>query len=186
MIIRKKQILAVALVLALGTAVFVNWYYTRPGSVSTASPTVSAKSNAAEEGEELGEARYVLSADVEQGQTEDAFFAEAKLKRQTAHDEAVETLQAVIKDSASSASAVQEATAALNASVQRLETQAALENTVEAKLGVACLAVLSDENARIILQKGSLNEASAMQVQEIVQSQTAYSPQNITIIENNS
>ncbi len=34
MIIGKRQVLLSALVLALGAAVFVNWYYTKPDKVS--------------------------------------------------------------------------------------------------------------------------------------------------------
>ena len=30
MVVRKRQIIAAALVLALGSAVFINWYYNRP------------------------------------------------------------------------------------------------------------------------------------------------------------
>lgn len=185
MIIRKKQILAVTLILALGAAVLVNWYYTGPGNKTAAAPAAEAQNN--EDGEEeLGEARYVLSADVTQTKEEEPYFAEAKLKRQNAHDEASESLQAVIKDGAASPAAVKEASTCLTELAKRMETEAALENAVTAKLGAACLAVLSDEKAQIILPKGSLNGTAAVQVQEIVKSQTGYSAQNITILENNS
>ena len=35
MVVRKRQIIAAALVLALGSAVFINWYYNRPSVKST-------------------------------------------------------------------------------------------------------------------------------------------------------
>ena len=34
MVVRKRQIIAAALVLALGSAVFINWYYNRPSAKS--------------------------------------------------------------------------------------------------------------------------------------------------------
>lgn len=110
MVVRKRQIIAAALVLALGSAVFINWYYNRPSVKSAnAKPSVEAVDNT---GGNLGDAQLVNSSGVSEsavatGKSSD-YFASAKLRRNSAHDEAAETLNKVIKDSSSDASAVKE------------------------------------------------------------------------------
>lgn len=99
MVVRKRQIIAAALVLALGSAVFINWYYNRPSVKSAnAKPSVEAVDNT---GGNLGDAQLVNSSGVSEsavatGKSSD-YFASAKLRRNSAHDEASETLNKVIK-----------------------------------------------------------------------------------------
>ena len=98
MVVRKRQIIAAALVLALGSAVFINWYYNRPSVKSAnAKPSVEAVDNT---GGNLGDAQLVNSSGVSEsavatGKSSD-YFASAKLRRNSAHDEAAETLNKVI------------------------------------------------------------------------------------------
>ena len=62
MVVRKRQIIAAALVLALGSAVFINWYYNRPSVKSAnAKPSVEAVDNT---GGNLGDAQLVNSSGV--------------------------------------------------------------------------------------------------------------------------
>ena len=119
MIIKRRQLLLATLIVALGAAVFVNWYYTKP-SVETSGNTAATNSVSDEEkqGANLGDARYVISSDVTlddaaaQAQASE-YFASAKLRRKTAHDEAAEALNDIIKDGSSNSEAVKQATAAL-------------------------------------------------------------------------
>ena len=74
MILKKRQVAASALVLALGAAVFVNWYYTKP---HTETAPVKTQAQVTEAAENLGDARYVFSDTSEKS---DAFSA-ARLKR---------------------------------------------------------------------------------------------------------
>ena len=81
MVVRKRQIIAAALVLALGSAVFINWYYNRPSVKSAnAKPSVEAVDNT---GGNLGDAQLVNSSGVSEsavatGKSSD-YFASAKL-----------------------------------------------------------------------------------------------------------
>ncbi len=92
MIIKKRQLLLATLIIALGAAVFINWYYTKP-TAKSAGTKPEQTTQQAEQGANLGDARYVLSSDVTlddasaQAQASE-YFAGAKLRRQTAHDEA--------------------------------------------------------------------------------------------------
>ena len=56
-IIGRKQLLTFSLVFALGLAVFVNWYYTKPQENVT-EPEVTKEAN-------LGDAQYVNSSNID-------------------------------------------------------------------------------------------------------------------------
>ena len=87
-IIGRKQLLTFSLVFALGLAVFVNWYYTKPQE-NTTKPEVTNEAN-------LGDAQYVNSDSVES----ENYFETAKINRKRAHDSAKEYLSSIIADTA--------------------------------------------------------------------------------------
>ena len=176
MILKKRQLVTSALVLALGAAVFVNWYYTRPhADVTPAEAPVSAT----EAAENLGDARYVLS---DMSEKADAFAA-ARLKREKAHSEAKETLQQTIDDSAASQAAVAEASKALAALTERTTLEADLETLISAKTGLENLVILGETSAEVLLSQSVQESAVMLQISALVVQKTGLSAEQITIIE---
>lgn len=189
MIIKKRQLLLATLIIALAAAVFVNWYYTRPdieaagknASETTAQPQV-------QEGANLGDARYVISTDAAledaaaQAQASE-YFASAKLRRQTAHDEAAEALNDVIKDGTSSSDAVLKASDALKALATAISLESDIENLITAKVGCENLVILNGGNAEIIVENGSIDDVAVIKIKEIAVEQTGYSVDKISITE---
>lgn len=185
MVVRKRQIIAAALVLALGSAVFINWYYNRPSVKSAnAKPSVEEVDNT---GGNLGDAQLVNSSGVSESAVATAkssdYFASAKLRRNSAHDEAAETLNKVIKDSSSDASAVKEATTALKALSNAIKLEGDTEALIKAKTGGDCVVIINNGSAEVIVAKGALNDTVILQIKEIVLKQTGFSAENITIVE---
>ena len=103
MVLKKRQLVTSALVLALGAAVFVNWYYTKPHAQITPAQAQldTAQTDVTEAAENLGDARFVMS---DASQKNDVFAA-ARLKREKTYSEAKETLQKTATDSAASQAA---------------------------------------------------------------------------------
>lgn len=189
MIIKKRQLLLATLIIALAAAVFVNWYYTRPDVESAGTDKVkTVLTPEVTEGANLGDARYVISTDTAQ---EDApaqakaseYFAGAKLRRQTAHDEAAEALNDVIKDGSSSSEAVSKAEKALEELAASIALESDIENLITAKVGCNNLVILNGGNAEIIVENGSLDDVSIVKIKEIAVKQTGYPVENITITE---
>ena len=189
MIIRKRQLLLATLIIALGAAVFVNWYYTRPDVESALSPTSQTTTQPqVQEGANLGDARYVISTDAV---LEDApaqamaneYFASAKLRRRTAHDEAAEALNDVIKDSASSESVANQAAGMLEELSNSISLESDIENLITAKVGCENLVILNRGNAEIIVENGSLDDVAIVKIKEIAVEQTGYPVDNISITE---
>lgn len=169
--ISKRQIVFFGLVIALGAALYVNWYYTRP--VNEIQQSVQAETTAEAN---LGQAQYV---NAEGGED---YFATAELNRSKSLDEAKAALQAVIDDSAADAESKQEAQAALEALSENIKIQSEIENLITAKTGGKALVSVGD-TAEVILAAGTLNDTTAVQVKEIVINKTGLSAEKITIVE---
>lgn len=189
MIIKRRQLLLATLIVALGAAVFVNWYYTKP-TVETSGNTAATDSVSDDEkqGANLGDARYVISSDVTlddaaaQAQASE-YFASAKLRRKTAHDEAAEALNDIIKDSSSNSEAVKQAAAALKELSDCITLESDIENLITAKIGCENLVILNNGKAEIIIENGSLDDVTVIKIKEIAVKHTEYPVENITIIE---
>lgn len=179
MIIKKKQILTAALALLLGSAVFINWYFSKEQNqpVLNGGSSVTTTENA-----ELGDAKYVSATTASNAAQSMADF---KVKRDAAHDEAKETLNDVIKDSNSSSESVAKATEALKALSTAIKRETDLENLITAKISGECLVILDGEMCEVIVGKGKLNDNISLQIRDLVMSQTKISSKNITIIELN-
>lgn len=189
MIIRKRQLLLATLIIALGAAVFVNWYYTKPDIASAgADGLLTTSPSDFLEGANMGDARYVNSTtvavdDVAAQVKANEYFASAKLRRQNAHDEAAEALNKVIKDSSSAADAVSDASEVLDELSKSIALESDLENLIYAKAGCENLVILNGGTAEIIVENGSLDDVSLVKIKEIVVKQTGLTVDKISITE---
>lgn len=191
MIFKKRQVLMAALVVALGAAVFVNWYYTKqPQTVQTNSPVSSTQQDtenqeAATAGN-LGDAQFVsgtLPSSENKTTDEPEYFVQAKLDRTVAHDKAKETLQHTIDSSTADAESKKAASEALEKLSANIKKETDTENLIKAKISSGCVVVIDNGKAQVIVEKGKLNDTVVLQIKEIVIQQTGFTVENITIIE---
>lgn len=191
MIFKKRQVLMAALVVALGAAVFVNWYYTKqPQTVQTNSPVSSTQQDtenqeAATAGN-LGDAQFVsgtLPSSENKTTDEPEYFVQAKLDRTVAHDKAKETLQQTIDSSTADAESKKAASEALEKLSANIKKETDTENLIKAKISSGCIVVIDNGKAQVIVEKGKLNDTVVLQIKEIVIQQTGFTVENITIIE---
>ncbi|MBP9989510.1 MAG: SpoIIIAH-like family protein [Ruminococcus sp.] len=176
MIIKKKQLVTVALLFALGAAVLANWYLTKPVKPSATQGT-TAKT---EQVTNLGDAKYVSATTAS-----DDTLAGFKVKRDATHDEMKETLNDVIKDEKSSDDAITNATQMLDKLTGSIKNETDIENLVTAKISKECVAVIDEEKCQVIVPHGSLNDNVSLQIKDIVVNQTKIPAKNITIIQLN-
>jgi stage III sporulation protein AH len=181
MIIKKRQLVVATLVLALSAAVFINWYYTRPGSepagknieVTDVTGTTKDSKNA---NDNLGDAEYVNS-------TKDEYFADVELRRSEAHDEALEVLEDIIKDKKSDSTAISKASDQLNKLSDTIKLEADIEALILAKTGLDSVVLINKEKCEVVVENGSLESNGILQIKEIATKQTGLTSENITIIE---
>lgn len=174
-IIRKRQIIMSALVLALGSAVFVNWYFTKPEAEQTGKEEKVSYSI-------IGDAQYVSATEEESVPTESA-MNEATLSRSKAHNEALDKLKEVINDSSASKSAVDSAAKQLAKLTDTIKLEADIEALVKSKCGFDCVVMINGSNAEVVCEKGKLDSTSILQIKEIILKHTQLNSENITIFE---
>lgn len=188
MVFKSKQILSAALVVALGAAVAVNWYYRNTPAlsedVSTSTQQVSGN---------LGDSLYVGGTTAAQPTGEetsdnsqndsDNYFAKAKLKRTQSHDEVIDNIESIIKNQELDSDTKKQLSTKLSDYQQCLKTETDTENLITAKIAGECLVVINDGACQVILQKNTLNEHVILQITEIIEKNTDISAENLTIIE---
>lgn len=182
----KRHIVLAALVLALGTAVYINWRYgaenIHPASASTAaSGTVSSA--------RLGDVLYVnggvASPDgsAEASAVPSAQFTEAALSRQKARDEATALLKATLTAAESSEEARKAAVAQAAKLAEHIEQESKIESLLKAKGYANCLAFLDQERASVLVQSDGLQAYETITIQDIVHNQSGVAYENIVIVE---
>lgn len=191
MVIKKKQVVIAALTVALGAAVFVNWYYTRPETQLVNSSSVGESSGEGSDEEvlnNLGDAQYVSSTVTGnsvpvQANAQSEYFAKAKLSRQSAHDEMSETLNDVINSPDASEQSKSDAATSLSELAKSIKLESDTESLITAKLGSECLVAINGDKVNVIISQGVLNDTTALQIKDIVVKQTGFKSDSITLTE---
>lgn len=197
-----RRATAVTLAAALAVAVYLNWQYARSnGELEAEALTVSASAEQVEETASgaiidglMTEAEAASSANKNYGEaqlvsvandTGAKFFEEARLKREKAHDEALDTIQKTLKSSTLSSEEKQTYTAQITASLEDLNAENEIETLVKAKGFADCLCFLQSGRADLtVMTSGeALTAAQVAQIRDIVLSKTNVKAQNITVVE---
>lgn len=173
-----KHIIAAALLVALGGAVWLNMQYSSAagGFLSTA----DASSN-----KNLGDTKYVANVSdasaIQTSATAD-YFTTAAADRKKARDEALALLEDTLKSVESDSEAKAEATGKMALIAERMEKEAAIETLVKAKGFEKAVAVIGDRDITVIVLADELLPSQILQIQDAVTSQTEISLENIKIV----
>ncbi len=188
MIFKSKQILTATLIVALGAAVAVNWYYTNnPDLSDEGKVTTQAVSG------NLGDSLYVGGTTVaestedsaktsEEANSED-YFAKAKLKRKQSHDEIIDSIEEISENDDIDSDTKKNITLLLNDFQTDIKTETDTENLISAKVGGECLVIINGGSCQVILEENTLNDLLILQITEIIEKNTEISSENLTIIE---
>lgn len=174
LLIKRRQLILATLVVALGAAVFVNWYYTDNGD----KVTTPEETTGAEYVQNLGEAEYVNA----EGNVSD-YFSEVKLNRQKSRDEALEKLNASLKTVETGSEEAQSITQSIDKMTAQIKLQSDIEALISAKLASECVAVINESSAQVVVGKGALVEDAALQIIDIITNNTELTPADIKISE---
>lgn len=172
-ILGKKQLIIASLTVLLGAAVAVNFIYSGTKKKEITEPSTRV-------GAAYGDTVYVSgSAD------SDAYFAQARLEKQTSRDEAAEVLASMYQGGDLT---VDELSMVMGDAVS-LGTLIDSENRIESLLRAQgfedALCYLSENTANIIVKTDGLDEAGAAKIKSTLLSEYEVSSNNITIVEVN-
>ena len=187
MVFKSKQILSATLIIALGAAVAVNWYYRNSATLDEENTTAIEEVSG-----NLGDSLYVgaTTAVAENTETTDItdvnakdYFSEAKLKRTQNHDKIIDGFEKIISDGKIDSDTKTQLMTMLSDFQKTIKTETDTENLITAKISSECLVVINDGACQVILQKNTLNEHVILQITEIIERNTKISSENLTIIE---
>lgn len=172
LLIKRRQLILATLVVALGGAVFVNWYYT--GNNSTIQSPEETTST--EYVQNLGEAQYVNATG-----EESEYFSEVKLNRQKSRDEALEKLNKSLEKAKTGSKEAKEITKSIDTLTAQIKLESDVEALISAKLASECVAVINEKSAQVVVSKDALNEESALQIIDVVTTNTDLTADKIKI-----
>ena len=187
MVFKSKQILSATLVIALGAAVAVNWYYRNTPTLNDEMTTTIEEVSG-----NLGDSLYVgaTTAAMQTSETADVnnssgknYFSEAKLKRMQGHDKIIDEIEKIINDGKIDSDTKKQLTSIISDFQNIIKTETDTENLITAKISSECLVVINEGACQVILQKNTLNEHVILQITEIIEKNTKISSENLTIIE---
>lgn len=194
---KSTGVTAAFLTLAMGGAVYLNWSYAR--ALPAEAQTVGA---AAEETASVTDPLLPAAADADAGNTaknygeaqlvsvvKDAgtsFFESARLSRDKARDEALETLKKALKNAKLTDEEKTALTEKLSAQVGSITAAAELESLIKAKGFADCLVALDETGASVTVmtETGTLNGDQVARIRDAVLTKCPQlSAQQLTIVE---
>ena len=197
-----RRATAITLAAALVVAVYLNWQYARTDvflqedavTVSAAAETQAEPTAEVVTDGLMTEAEAVSSAGKNYGEAQlvsvandsgAKFFEEARLKRQKAHDAALDTIQKTLKSSSLSAEEKKTYAQELTGNLEDLHAENEIETLVKAKGFADCLCFLQSGRADLTVMTAgdALTAAQVAQIRDIVLSKSSVTAQNITVVE---
>lgn len=161
----KKNIIVTLSIALIGGAVLLNWAF-------FSSETVGDIISDSEENTAVGDSA-----------SDEDYFTATQISRQRARDESMEVLQTIVDNEDALEDVKTEAWEDITRIAQNIESEANIESLVVSKGIAECVAVVSNENATVIVKTDGLMENQITQIQEIVYEQTGIPVENLTIIE---
>lgn len=183
--IKKRTAVAAVVALLVCIAVYLNWSYQK----GTAEDVGKNQDNITSD-----ETRLIGQVDLVNGgaDTETAadrkiaeYFAELRLTRQQARDEAISVLETTTNDESISLEAKEIAVASITELTSNSVIEARIESLILAKGYKDCAAFLNDKGLSIVVSppNGGLQTEDAIKIKDIAVSETDVKVENIRIIE---
>lgn len=188
----KKQVLIATLAVALGLAVYLNYYLAQTELKSNVAGQTNGDTVTTTTGGNLGDSQYVNSTTVQNSDsvnttvTETPYFMQARANREAARAESLQTLQELVNDVNSSQAMIEDATEKILAVVQAGEQESKIESLVKAKGFADCVAYIEGASCNLVVQANELTAAQTLQITEIITAQSAVKSENIKISSINS
>ncbi len=184
----KKQVLLAVLVVALGVAVYLNYYF------SAQNPPVTDVNASTSSSKNLGDAQYVNNGSTttpptggESGTTTTTgdpndYFVQARLNRENARQEALDIIRDLMNDVKASEQTQQDALAKAAAIAAAVEQESKIESLVKAKGFSDCVVYIEGDSCNVVVRSANLDAAQALQITEIVTAQSNVVAQNVKIV----
>lgn len=184
---KNKKVMTVALVAALGLAVYLNYAMSSAPSLS-----VDTEPEAPETGENLGDATFVgaqVSDPAESTDPTDSteqetlnFFEQARQNRVTAREEALGIVQEVMDSATATAKEKKSASDSATAIAQNVLQESNIESLIQAKGFADSVVYIDGDSCSVVVQAEELTPQESVQIMEIVLSQSSVAADKVQIM----
>lgn len=182
----KRQLILASLVVALGAAVYINWQFSGNKNLGATDIIESTR--------ELGEARYVNSANIDSNiqnvpitETQEGgskkYFASAEENRQKSKEESEEKLKSLAAEPNINAEIKNEIIRQIEDLAKNSQQEANIENLIKAKGFEDCIVSIQNGECSVIVSPGNLDENSAIIIRDIASGQSGIPFDKIKIVE---
>lgn len=170
----KKQLLLGTLIVALGMAVYLNYYFAQsPSGLLDTGNRVQQN-----EDKTLGDALNV-NATPESGS---AYFSQARASRQSAREEMTEAVKELLNNVKATDEQKAAATAQALAITKAIEQESKIESLIKAKGFSDCVVYIEGENCSVVVDAESLTPQDTAKISQAVTAQSGVLAQNINIV----
>ena len=188
---KKKQLMMVALVAALGMAVYLNYYLLEDPALSAGAGPED--SSASQDADNLGDATFVgagvsdpdadTSGDANNTpQEETTYFDNARKNRTAAREQALSILQEVLDNAQASAEDKALATQQATAIAENVLQESHIESLITAKGFADSVVYIDGDSCSVVVQAEALQQQESVQIMEIVVSQSAVKADKVQIV----
>ncbi len=187
MVLRRKEIVAAALVVLVGMAGYINWHYQDTITVRDGESYVEA-------GKRLGEAKYVMNDEeveesnaeknvTENVQSDENYFEKADAEREESRAKSLEILNQTAANESFDSEIRKKAQDRILQISEDVQNEVKIENLARAKGFDKICVYISEENVNITVQKDEFTESDAAKIQEIATEQLKITPNKIKVVE---
>jgi len=177
MVLKKKEIIAAALVVLIGVAGYLNWSYQDTIRVTDGDSYNEAK--------RLGEAQYVNSTDSPESRAVAStnYFTQAEMEKENSRSEALEILEETAQNQDFDEDIRKQAQQKILDTAQNVEKETAIKNAAKAKGYNEISVYIDSENVDIMVKKDGFSDEDVLKLKDIAASQLNINPSNIKITE---
>ncbi len=186
---KKRTAVSAVVALLVCMAVYLNWSYQR-GLDDSQSVSGEPDEIVSDEARLLGQLSEVVGDptpddDSSVSSNIQEYFAQLRVTRQQARDEAIGVLETTTSDESVSLESKEVAVASISRLANTAVTEARIESLVLAKGYADCAVFLNDDSLSIVVApvEGGLQSEDAIRIKDIAVSETTVDVQNIRIIE---
>lgn len=174
----KKTVLLGTLVIALGVAVYLNYFFAE-GPIGLIENN-NTKVEQPDDDKTLGEAINVNGTT--DTPTAEEYFAQARKSRETSRDEALQTVKDLLNDIKVTDEQKQTVTAEVISITKAVEQESSIESLIKAKGFKDCVVYIADGSCSVVVQSDGLTVQDTAKISQVVTSQADIPTQNINIV----
>jgi stage III sporulation protein AH len=152
---------------------------------STSTQLQSADKKATTDTKSDNDTKAVANQNVTQknATTNNDYFADARLQRETANSRAIETLNNLIKNPDTGKVAKDSAQKQILAYADAQKNEVSCENIIKAKGFSDCVVFINSANVTVVVKSQKLSDSDAAKIQQIITSQVKIDGKNVKIVE---